>query len=156
MQNCGVQTLTFEHRGWGATHEQKARSPLVVPLGAIGSVEYERRRFNSWFRVVPRGHDAWDESAHSNPHGLTCGVDPTEFAERVKSAVSKRRRPTTRTSMMTICPGPHRERVARSIGQRRRSRSCRRLLQHPLTEEWKSALTSQSVDNCVVPLRHGR
>jgi hypothetical protein len=84
-----AQTLTFEHRGWGATYEQKARSPLVVPLGAIGSVEYERKRFSSWFRVVPRGHDAWDESTHLNPHGLTCSVDPTEFAERVKAAVSK-------------------------------------------------------------------
>jgi hypothetical protein len=83
-----AQTLTFEHRGWGASHEQKARSPLVVPLGAIGAVEYERKRINSWFRVVPRGHDAWDEGAHSNPHGLTCGVDPTAFAERVKAAVS--------------------------------------------------------------------
>jgi hypothetical protein len=83
-----AQTLTFVHRGFGASYEQKARSPLVVPLGAIGSVECERRGFNSWFRVVPRGHDAWGESAHS-PHGLTCGVDPTEFAERVTAAVSK-------------------------------------------------------------------
>ena len=39
-----AQTLTFEHRGWGASAEQKARSALVVPLGAIGSVEYERAR----------------------------------------------------------------------------------------------------------------
>jgi hypothetical protein len=84
-----AQTLTFEHRGWGASHEQKARSPLVVPLGAIGSVEYERKRFNSWFRVLPRGHEEWLDSMHSDPHALTCGVDPTEFAERVKAAVSK-------------------------------------------------------------------
>ncbi len=83
-----AETLTFEHRGWGATYEQKARS-LVVPLDAIGSVEYERKHFSSWFRVVPCGHDAWVESAHVNPHGLTCSVDPTELAERVKAAVSK-------------------------------------------------------------------
>src|SRR3954471_10424403 len=79
-----AQTLTFEHRGWGATYEQKARSPLVVPLGAIGSVEYERKRFSSWFRVVPRGHDAWNESAHLNP-----------------------RPPTTRTSRTTNYPRHH-------------------------------------------------
>src|SRR6478735_8181542 len=101
-----AETLTFEHRGWGATYEQKARSPLVVPLGAIGSVEYERKHFSSWFRVVPRGHDAWVESAHVNPHGLTCSVDPTEFADRVKAAVSRPRLPTTRTSR-TNYPRPH-------------------------------------------------
>ena len=69
----------------------RAESALPVgrKLGAIGSVEYERKRFSSWFRVVPRGHDAWDESAHLNPHGLTCSVDPTKFAERVKTAMSK-------------------------------------------------------------------
>jgi hypothetical protein len=63
--------------------------PAGRPLGAIGWVEYERKRSSSWFRVVLRGHDAWDEGAHLNPHCLTCSVDPTEFAERVKAAVSK-------------------------------------------------------------------
>ena len=27
------------------------------------------------------------QNIHSDPHALTCGVDPTEFAERVRAAV---------------------------------------------------------------------
>ena len=64
-----AETLTFEHRGWGATYEQKARSPLVVPLGAIGSVEYQRKRFNSWFRVVPRGQLSTASSTPDDSEG---------------------------------------------------------------------------------------
>ncbi len=72
-------------------HDRRAEAPLPVgrALGAIGSVEYERRRFNSWFRVLPREHEPWPDSIHSDPHTLTCGVDPTEFGEWVKAAVSK-------------------------------------------------------------------
>jgi hypothetical protein len=83
-----AQTLTFEHRGWGATTEQRARSPLVVPLGAIASVEHGRKRFHSWFHVLLNGVSAWDAGPATDPLGLVCSDDPTEFADRVKSAMS--------------------------------------------------------------------
>ena len=38
--------------------------------------------------MVPRGQDEWESGAATDPHGLTCGVDPTEFAEGVRSAVA--------------------------------------------------------------------
>ncbi|CAN5756990.1 hypothetical protein BH10ACT9_BH10ACT9_01860 [soil metagenome] len=83
-----AQTLTFEHRGWGASREQKALSPLVVPLGAIGAVEYRKHWVNGYFRIVRRGQQPWLHSIHSDPHALTCAEDPTEFAERVRDAVA--------------------------------------------------------------------
>lgn len=85
--DTAAQTLTFEHRGWGATREQKALSPLVVPLGAIGAVEFEKHWFNGYFRIVRRGQQPWLHSIHSDPHALTCAEDPTAFALRVRAAV---------------------------------------------------------------------
>lgn len=84
-----AQTLTFVHRGWTATKQQKAVSPLVVPLGAIGVVEHDWGRFTGWFRVVVRGENPWAGGNHNNPHALTCGEDPAEFADRVRTAVAK-------------------------------------------------------------------
>ena len=81
-----AQTLTFEHRGFGAFAEQKALSPVVVPLGAISAVEFTRGRFTSWFYVALRDQPPWLHGVAKNPHGLTCGVDPTPFAEAVKAA----------------------------------------------------------------------
>jgi hypothetical protein len=85
--DTAAQTLTFVHTGWGATAEQKARSPVVIPLGAIESVEYERKRFLSWFRVLPIGVFPWEPGPATDPHGMVCSADPTDFAERVRSAV---------------------------------------------------------------------
>jgi hypothetical protein len=86
--DAAAGTLTFDHRGWGATAEQKARSPVVVPLGAIAAVEYKRGRFSGWFRVMPRGVPHRNRGAATDPHGLVCAADPTEFAERVKAAMA--------------------------------------------------------------------
>jgi hypothetical protein len=83
-----AQTLTFDHRGWGATREQKALSPLVVPLGAIGAVEFEKHWFNGYFQIVRRGQQPWLHRVHSDPHALTCAQDPTAFALRVREAVA--------------------------------------------------------------------
>lgn len=83
-----AQTLTFEHRGWGATKEQKLLSPLVVPLGAIGAVEFEQHWFNGYFRIVRRGQQPWLHSVHADPHALTCAEDPTAFALRVRAAAA--------------------------------------------------------------------
>lgn len=83
-----AQTLTFEHRGFGASAQQKALSPLVVPLGAIDEVEWHWGRFTGWFRIVLRGQNPWSGSKHSDPHGLTCGEDPAIFAQRVRDAVA--------------------------------------------------------------------
>jgi hypothetical protein len=82
-----AQTLTFEHSGFGAFAEQKALSPVVVPLGAISTVEFKRGRFSSWFYVTLRDQPPWLHGVSKDPHGLTCGVDPTPFAEAVQTAV---------------------------------------------------------------------
>jgi hypothetical protein len=83
-----AQTLTFEHWGFGALAEQKALSPVVVPLGAISSVEFKKGRFSSWFYVVLRGQPPWLHGVSKDPRGLTCADDPTPFAERVQAAVA--------------------------------------------------------------------
>jgi hypothetical protein len=59
---------------------------VVVPLGAISSVEFKKGRFSSWFYVALRGQQPWLHS--KDPHGLTCGDDPTPFAEQVRAAVA--------------------------------------------------------------------
>jgi hypothetical protein len=86
--DTNAQTLTFSHRGFGASAQQKALSPLVVPLGAIGDVECHWGRFQGWFRVNLRGQNPWAGSKHSDPHGLTCGEDPGPFAQRVRDAAA--------------------------------------------------------------------
>src|ERR1700712_2469746 len=46
-----AKTLTFEHWGFGSSAELKSLSPVVVPLGAIRSVEFEKRWYGSWLYV---------------------------------------------------------------------------------------------------------
>lgn len=86
--DTSAQTLTFSHRGFGASAQQKALSPLVVPLGAIDEVQCHWGRFQGWFRVTLRGQNPWAGSKNSDPHGLTCGENPSEFAQRVRDAVA--------------------------------------------------------------------
>lgn len=81
-------TIVFEHYGAVASAEQKAASPLVVPLGTIEAVECRPGRSTNWFWVVRRGHKPWRKGVGSDPCGVVCGVDPTAFAERVRSAVA--------------------------------------------------------------------
>jgi hypothetical protein len=81
-------TLTFVHSGFTAFAEQKALSPVVVPLGAIKSVHYERKRFTGSFFVTLRGQQPWLHGVARDPHGVICGDDATEFAEAVKAAVA--------------------------------------------------------------------
>jgi hypothetical protein len=83
-----AKTLTFEHWGFGSSAEQKSLSPAVVPLGAISSVEFEKRWYGSWLYVALRGQQPWLHGVRTNPHGLTCGDDPTPFAEALRAAVS--------------------------------------------------------------------
>ncbi len=83
-----AKTLTFEHWGFGSSDEQKALSPVVVPLGAISSVEYKKGTFGSWVYVSLRGQQPWLHGVRRDPHGLTCGDDPTPFAKAVQAAVA--------------------------------------------------------------------
>lgn len=83
-----AQTLTFEHHGSVTTDEQKALSPLVIPLGAIASVECQPGRSTNWFWVVRRGHEPWRKGVWCDPCGVVSGDDPREFAERVRVAMS--------------------------------------------------------------------
>ncbi|MDV8024893.1 DUF4429 domain-containing protein [Rhodococcus sp. IEGM 1330] len=83
-----ASTLTFVHRGWTATSEQKRLSPVVVPLGDVEGVEYEWRRFTGWFRVRLHSEQPWPRKVHTDPHGLTCGEDPGPFVALVKAAVA--------------------------------------------------------------------
>ena len=84
-----AQTLVFEHQGSTVTDRQKALSPLVIPLGEIASVEYKPGYSTNWFWVVRRGHKPWRDGVWSNPCGVVCGDDPTDFAARVESAVAR-------------------------------------------------------------------
>jgi hypothetical protein len=86
--DVGAKTLTFEHRGFGSSAEQKSLSPVVVPLGAIGSVEFEKRWYGSWLYVALRGQQPRLHGVRTDPHGLTCGDDPTPFVEGVRAAVA--------------------------------------------------------------------
>lgn len=81
-----AQTLTFEHYGSISTAQQKAMSPLVIPLGAIAAVECRPGRSTHWFWVVRRGDQPWRKGVHSDPCGVVSGVDPSVFAERVRAA----------------------------------------------------------------------
>jgi hypothetical protein len=83
-----AKTLTFEHWGFGSSAELKSLSPVVVPLGAIRSLEFEKRWYGSWLYVALRGQQPWLHGVRLDPHGLTCGDDPTPFAEAVRAAVA--------------------------------------------------------------------
>jgi hypothetical protein len=83
-----AQTLVFEHGGSVATDEQKAASPVAVPLGAIASVECRPGRSTNWFWVVRRGHTPWRKGVWTDPCGVVSTTDPTAFAERVRSALA--------------------------------------------------------------------
>ncbi len=83
-----AQTLVFEHWGSVATDEQRAASPVVIPLGAIGAVEHRRGRSTNWFWVVRRGHKPWRKGVWSDPCGMVSTADPADFAERVRVAVA--------------------------------------------------------------------
>lgn len=50
MLDHEMQTLTFEHHGYVATDRQKAMSPLVIPLGAIETVECRLGHSTNWVR----------------------------------------------------------------------------------------------------------
>ena len=80
-----ARTLTFEHRGWFLSKAQKV-SPIVVPFDEIVGVEYDCRTTGGWFRISRRGHEPWEKSVASDPHGLNAPVDPTAFAQRVLAA----------------------------------------------------------------------
>jgi hypothetical protein len=84
-----AQTLTFEHRGSLVTHGQKALSPLVIPLGAIESVECKRGRSTHWFWVVLRGREPWRDGTWSDPCGVVSSEDPLGFVELVRAAVAE-------------------------------------------------------------------
>lgn len=81
-------TLTFDHHGSVATDEQKALSPLVIPLGAIEAVECRPGHSTNWFWVVQRGDKPWRKGVWCDPRGVVSTVDPTEFAESVRAAVA--------------------------------------------------------------------
>jgi hypothetical protein len=81
-----ARTLTFEHRGWFRSKPQKA-SPVIVPFNEIAGVESEWGTITGWFRISRHGHEPWKGGVASDPHGLNCAVDPTEFAMRVQQAV---------------------------------------------------------------------
>ena len=84
-----AQTLTFEHFGSITTDQQKALSPLVIPLGAIAAVECQRGRSTNWFWVVRRGHPPWRKGVGTDPCGVVSVIDPLEFVEQVRTAVSR-------------------------------------------------------------------
>ena len=67
-----AQTLTFEHFGSVASDEQKALSPVVLPLGAIAAVEFTPGRSTNWFWVQPRGQKPWKKGVWCDPHGVVC------------------------------------------------------------------------------------
>jgi hypothetical protein len=77
-----ARTLTFDHRGMFRSKAQKA-SPVIVPFDEIASVEHEGK----WLRITRRGHEPWKGGVSSDPHGMNCYVDTTEFAQRVQQAV---------------------------------------------------------------------
>ncbi len=81
-----ARTLTFDHRGWFRSKPQKA-SPVVVRLDEITAVEYDFGTLTGWFRISRRGHEPWKGGVASDPHGLNCPVDPTDFAKRVQAEV---------------------------------------------------------------------
>lgn len=83
-----AQTLVFEHFGSVCTAKQQALSPLVIQLGSIAEVKCRPGRSTNWFWVVPRGQKPWRDGVWCDPHGVVCGIDPTDFAERVKLAVA--------------------------------------------------------------------
>lgn len=125
--DVAAQTLTFEHVGSVATAEQKALSPLVVPLGAIASVECKPGYSTHWFWVVPRGIP---------PRRGGVPKDPTAW-----SAV--RTRPSSPTGCGRRSRGPRRwtpspwpqrfpRRLGGEVGGRSGQGLDRRLLQHPL------------------------
>lgn len=112
-----AQTLVFSHHGAVATAEQKAVSPLVVPLGAIGSVECTPGRSTNWFWVVPRGRDLWRRGVWCDPYGVVCGVDPTAFAERVRSAVATATPVDAEPTPLTTPSSPKRGRFTTGLGK---------------------------------------
>lgn len=83
-----AQTLTFEHHGSVSTDQQKALSPVRVPLGAIASVECRRGRSTNWFWVVRRGRKPWREGVWADPCGVVSVADPRDFTDRVLAAVA--------------------------------------------------------------------
>lgn len=84
-----AQTLTFNHHGAVSTDEQRALSPLVVPLGAIASVECRPGHSTHWFWVVRRGHRPPRKGVPADPCGVVSTTDPRDFADRVRAAVAR-------------------------------------------------------------------
>jgi|GEM_PF-3046475 len=81
-----ARTLTFEHRGWFLSKAQK-KSPIVVPFDEITAVESDFGIITGWFRIQRKGYAPWQDGVATDPHGLNCPCDPTEFAQRVRAAV---------------------------------------------------------------------
>lgn len=112
-----AQTLTFEHYGSISTAQQKAMSPLVIPLGAIAAVECRPGRSTNWFWVVRRGHEAWRKGVSSDPCGVVCAVDPSAFAERVRAAAVRALPVDGHDSTESDAPGGWRGRFAKGLGR---------------------------------------
>lgn len=112
-----ARTLTFERYGSVATEEQKALSPLVIPLGSIAKVECRPGRSTNWFWVVPRGIEPWRGGVWSDPRGLVCGVDPTDFADRVRFAVAGATPVDAEPAVAEIPRTSRRGRFAASLGR---------------------------------------
>ena len=113
-----AQTLTFEHFGSVASDEQKALSPVVVPLGAIAAVDFTPGRSTNWFWVLPRGRKPWKKGVWCDPHGIVCDRDPTDFVERVRTAVAKAIPVDAEPRTATLPPKPSwRSRLAKGVGR---------------------------------------
>ena len=116
MLDLVAQTLTFEHFGSVSTEQQKALSPLVIPLGEIAAVECTVGSSTHWFWVVRRGQHPWRKGVWRDPGGLVCTVDPTDFAERVRAAVARAAPVDTEPLAETARPG-WRSRFAKGAGR---------------------------------------
>lgn len=111
-----AQTLTFEHHGAVTTDEQKALSPLVIPLGAVAAVECQRGRSTNWFWVVRRGHEPWRKGVGTDPCGVVSVADPLQFVEQVRAAVSQAT-PVDDPVESPVQPGGRLGRFAKGFGR---------------------------------------
>lgn len=110
-----AKTLTFVHHGSIASDDQKALSPLAVPLSEIAAVEITCGRSTNWFWVQRRGQKPWKRGVSTDPCGVVSRVDPTDFAERVRLAVA-RVAPTTAEALPKPASG-WRKKLAKGVGR---------------------------------------
>lgn len=113
-----AQTIVFEHHGATATDEQKAQSPLAIPLGAIEAVECKRGRSTNWFWVVRRGREPWRDGVWSDPCAVVSTTDPADFVERVRAAVARATPVTVDASdEHSVPPRSWRSKLAKGAGR---------------------------------------